>query len=72
MAKITKKDERFGRRLAKMRKKAGYTQEGLANKTGLSVPFIGMIEIGQRKASIRSLQKIASALGTKVRDLINF
>jgi transcriptional regulator with XRE-family HTH domain len=70
--KITQKDLAFGRRLHRERKKAGFTQEKLAEKTNLSTTFIGLLEVGKRRASIKSLQKIASALGMKVKDLINF
>lgn len=69
---MTQKDISFGKRLARVRKKSGLTQEKLADKTGLSTPFIGMLELGLRRASMKSLQKIASALGVKGKDLINF
>lgn len=42
------------------------TQEKLADKAKLSTTFIGLLETGQRRASLKSLQKIASALGVKV------
>lgn len=72
MRKFTQKDLKFGRRLARVRDQKGFTQESLAIKTGLSTTFIGLLETGKRRASIKSLQKIASALGLKVKDLINF
>ena len=70
--KQTKKDLRFARRLKRERKRAGLTQEELADKTGLSVTFIGLLETAQRRPSIKSLQKIASALGVKAKDLLPF
>lgn len=70
--KTTQKDLAFGRRLAKLRKKVNITQEKLAEKSNLSTTFIGLLEIGKRRGSLRSLQKIASVLGLKVRDLLNF
>ena len=72
MAKTTQKDIAFGKHLAKMRKKADFTQEELAEKSGLSTTFLGLLETAKRKASLKSLQKIASTLGVKVKDLINF
>ncbi len=72
MKKITQKDLSFAKRLARLRKKAGFTQERLADKTGLSTTFIGLLETGKRKASLKSLQKIASVLGLKVKDILNF
>ena len=70
--KTTQKDLAFGRRLAKLRKKVNITQEKLAERSNLSTIFIGLLEIGKRRGSIKSLQKIASVLGVKVRDLLNF
>ena len=70
--KTTQKDLAFGRRLAKLRKKVNITQEKLAERSNLSTTFIGLLEIGKRRGSIKSLQKIASVLGVKVRDLLNF
>lgn len=70
--KTTQKDIVFGRRLAKLRKKVNITQEKLAERSNLSTTFIGLLEIGKRRGSLRSLQRIASVLGLKVRDLLNF
>lgn len=70
--KITKKDLRFGRNIRRYRRRAGITQEGLADKTNLSVTFIGLIETGRRKPSLKTLQKIASTLGVKAKDLLTY
>ena len=67
--KITNKDLKFGRRLKRTRRKAGLTQEKLAETTKLSTTFIGLLETGRRKPSMKTLQKIASALGINVKDL---
>ena len=69
---VTKQDVRFGRNIQRIRKKAGLTQEALAEKTGLSTTYIGYIEIGQKRPILRTLNKIATALGVKVRDLIPY
>lgn len=69
---MTEKDISFGKRLARIRKKANFTQEQLADRSNLSTTFIGLLETGQRRASMKSLQKISSVLGVKARDLINF
>jgi len=70
--KITKKDLRFAKRLKKARRSVGLTQEQLADKTNLSTTFIGLLETGRRKPSLKSLQKIASTLGFKAKDLLPF
>lgn len=72
MVKITQKDISFGKRLARLRRNKGFTQEKMAEKIHLSTTFIGLLETGRRKASLKSLQKIASVLGIKVKDLLNF
>lgn len=67
--KITKKDLQFGRKLQRVRKKAGYTQEKLADATHLSTTFIGLVETGKRRPSLKTLQKIAPVLGVGIKDL---
>lgn len=69
---MSQKDLAFGRRLARIRKNSGLTQELLAERSGLSTTFIGLLETGGRRASIQSLQKIARVLRVKVKELINY
>lgn len=70
--KVTQKDLRLGKRIKKLRKDAGLTQEKLAEKVHVSTTHIGLVETGYRRASLKTLEKIASALGVKVRDLLPF
>lgn len=70
--KITKKDIRLGKQIKKYRKLAGLTQEQLANKVHVSTTHIGLVETGKRHFSLKTLQKIASVLGIKVRDILPF
>lgn len=67
--KVTQKDIEFGKRLGKVRKKAGFTQEKLASIAHLSVTFIGLVETGKRRPSLKTLEKIASSLKINTRDL---
>lgn len=67
--KVTNKDLKFGRKIQRVRKGAGLTQEQLADATRLSTTFIGLIETGRRKPSLKTLQKIASALKVDIKDL---
>ena len=53
------------------RKKAGVTQEKLAEKASLSTVFISRVERGKESPTVDSLLKIARALGVHVRDLVN-
>lgn len=70
--RITLNDKRFARRLRKVRRLAGFTQEELAEKAHLSTTFIGLLETGQRKPSLKTLQKIASILDVKVKELLPY
>ena len=53
------------------RKKAGFSQEKLAEKADLSTVFISRIERGVESPSVDSLVKIARALGNRVHDLVD-
>jgi len=64
--------EKFGKRVRKLRKEQGLSQEGLGFKTGLHRTYIGAIERGEQNVSLENIQKIAKALGVKVKDLFPF
>ena len=70
--KITKKDINLGRYIRKYRKRVGLTQEGLAERVHVSTTHIGLVETGKRRVSLKTLQKIASTLGVKAKDLLPF
>jgi transcriptional regulator with XRE-family HTH domain len=52
----------LGKTIAYYRKKAGMTQEQLAEKTSYSVDFIGLIERGINAPTLERLGDIAAAL----------
>ncbi len=52
----------IGKRIQQLRKQARYTQESFAEKTGLSLSYVAMIEIGKKTPTIETLHKIAQAL----------
>ncbi len=62
----------FGRRVKELRKKSGLTQEELAEKTELSVTFIGLVERGVNIPSVKTCDKIAKALGVSLDELFYF
>jgi transcriptional regulator with XRE-family HTH domain len=70
--KIKKKEYQFGRHLQKVRKSKDITQEELAENIGVSQTWIAYLETGRTTPSIKILQKVAKALGVKVKDLIPF
>lgn len=55
--------EKIGNTIKTTRVKHGLSQADLAEQSQLHKNFIGMIERGQRGATISSLQKICLALG---------
>jgi transcriptional regulator with XRE-family HTH domain len=60
----------LGSNLRRYRKRARLTQERLAEKAGLSVVFVSLLENGWRAASMDSLLNIARALGVRLEDLV--
>ncbi|MBO4439246.1 MAG: helix-turn-helix transcriptional regulator [Spirochaetaceae bacterium] len=52
-----------------LRKKLGWSQELLAEKTGVSAPYITQIEVGKRTPSLDIVEKLASALGVEYKTL---
>jgi len=62
----------LGLRLRELRLKKHLTQEQLAEKTGLSVTFVGLIERGVNIPSVKTCNKIARALGVTLDELFYF
>lgn len=55
--------------MKKARRNAGYSQEALAKKVGLSRQAINMIETGSGGPSLRNAMRISKVLGRSVEDL---
>jgi transcriptional regulator with XRE-family HTH domain len=70
--KITEQDYRLGRKIQKIRKSKGVTQEQLAEKLRVSTTFIGYVETGYRRPNLKMIYKIAKALSVKVKDIFPF
>jgi len=62
--------DEFPSNLKKLRENARVTQDTLAAKVGVWLPTIGLLETGRRRPSLDLLEKLAAALGCRVRDLI--
>ena len=54
----------FKKNLKTQRTKRGLTQEEVANKAGVSVSYISMLERGSRCPPLDTLETLAAALGT--------
>lgn len=61
--------EKQGKKVQKLRKSLGYTQEELAEKLNISRTHMGHIEQGRKSPSIKLMDKLARALKVKVPDL---
>ncbi|MFA5136015.1 MAG: helix-turn-helix transcriptional regulator [Patescibacteria group bacterium] len=68
----TQKDEQLGKHIKKARKSKNITQEQLSEMVRVTPKYIQYIEAGKRSPSLKSLYKIAKALGVKVKDLMPF
>ena len=62
----------FGKRLQRLRKEKGITQEQLSNQTDLSVESISNIERGVHGPKFENLEKIAVVLDVPVKELFDF
>ena len=59
----------LGRQVAYFRRRAGLTQEELAEKTSYSVDFIGLVERGINAPTVARLADVADAVGVEVWEL---
>ena len=59
----------LGNNIRKIRKEFGWTQADLAEKSGISVPFMTQIELGRKSASLEVVQNIAAALNVSYKQL---
>ncbi len=60
----------FGKKVRALRTFKSLSQEKLAEKAGLHPTFISMIERGTTNLSVDNMDKVAKALGCKVKDLL--
>lgn len=59
----------FGEQVRKHRLDRGWSQEKLAERSGLHRTYISPIELGQRNVSIDNIWRLADALGVQPGDL---
>jgi transcriptional regulator with XRE-family HTH domain len=60
----------LGRAIRELRRSAGISQEGLADRSRLHRTYVGGIERGERNVSFGNLLKLANALGVKPSALL--
>ena len=61
----------FGKRLAKIRRGLGWSQEGLALESGIARSYLSGIERGKRNVALVNIFKLAQTLKIEVKDLMD-
>lgn len=59
----------LAQRIRAFRKLKGFTQQQLAEQTGISLAVLGAVERGNRRAEDQILNKIANVLGLELEEL---
>jgi transcriptional regulator with XRE-family HTH domain len=62
--------QQLGQRVRDLRLRAGLTQEGLSDRSGLHVTYIAGIETGRRNPSLMSIVAVANGLGLAASELL--
>ena len=61
---------RFAANVRKLRSKKKLSQKALADKIGISVSYVSMLERGQRSPPLETIEKMAKALGVSPAALL--
>lgn len=64
--------KQFGKTLADLRKSLGWSQERLANESGIARSYLGGVERGQRNIALVNICKLAYTLGVSPARLMEF
>lgn len=62
--------QKTGKRIRKIRRERKLTQEELAYKVKIHVSTLGRIERGESNPPLKTLERIAYALGVKTKEII--
>ena len=60
----------FGRRLRELRLERGLSQEKLGELAGLDRTYVSSAEAGRRNVSLKTIYKLAEALGVEAAELV--
>ncbi len=61
----------FRSNLQALRQKRNLTQQALADKAGISVAYVSLLERGERTPPLQTIETLASALGVRPLDLVS-
>uniref|UniRef100_UPI00402933FD helix-turn-helix domain-containing protein n=1 Tax=Candidatus Scatousia sp. TaxID=3085663 RepID=UPI00402933FD len=62
----------LGKRIKFLRESAHLTQEKLAEKCGISLDYLGKIEVNINKPGLKTVLKLANALDVPIKELFDF
>lgn len=62
----------LGARIKELRKRAGLSQDQLAEIVRIEAKYLSRIEVGKRNPSLDTLENIADALNVEMKDLFDF
>lgn len=62
----------LGKRVKFLRESAHLTQEKLAEKCGISLDYLGKIEVNINKPGLKTILKLSDALGVEMKDFFEF
>jgi transcriptional regulator with XRE-family HTH domain len=63
--------QQVGRRVREIRKRRGLTQSTLGERAGITPDYLGRIERGRGAVTLETLSRIAAALSTPLRQLLD-
>jgi len=61
---------RLAKRLKELRAQRGLTQASLAQRAGVTLSYIGRLEIGRHDPQLSTLEKLAKALHVSIAKLV--
>ncbi len=64
--------QKLGTRIKHLREKAGLTQEKLAERSGISLDYMGKIEVNINKPGLKTILKLANALKIEPYKIFKF
>lgn len=62
----------LGARIKELRKRAGLSQDQLAEKVGIESKYLSRLEVGKRLPSFETLENIADSLQVEMKALFEF
>jgi len=61
--------KKLGKRIAELRRKRGFSQEGFAHECGFHRSYMGAVERGEKNITLAMVNKVAKALRISLAEL---